>query len=211
MTPMPPLPPATRRHIALLLPATAALSACAGGLWPSPTPLPTRYTWASPSPTSPMVEQLQPGRPVLLLAPPSAAPELQGTELLYLGPNGALQPYAHSSWSAPPAQALPALLQPALAASGAFAAVLLSPSAARPQLRLETHLGRLQHEPSRGEMLVQLNAVLINLNTRQPLGSRSFMLRQPVAQPQAASAVAAAQTLGHRLAAEVAQWCAGLL
>jgi ABC-type uncharacterized transport system auxiliary subunit len=202
------MPPATRRRIALLLPATAALSACAGGLWPSPTPLPTRYTWASPSP---QVEHLQPGRPVLLLAPPTAAPELQGTELLYLGPNGALQPYAYSSWSAPPAQALPALLQPALAASGAFVAVLLSPSAARPQLRLETHLGRLQHEPSRGEMLVQLNAVLINLTTRQPLGSRSFMLRQPVAQAQAASAVAAAQTLGQRLAAEVALWCANLL
>lgn len=205
------LPPTTRRQLALLLPASAALSACAGGLWPSPTPLPTRYTWATPSPLSPMVEHLQPGRPVLLLAPPTAAPELQGTDLLYLGPNSALLPYARSSWSAPPAQALAALLQPALAASGAFAAVLLSPSAARPGLRLETHLGRLQHEPGSGEMVVQLNAVLINLTTRQPLGSRSFALRQPVAQAQAASAVAAAQALGHRLAAELAQWCAGLL
>jgi hypothetical protein len=35
--------------------------------------------------------------------------------------------------------------------------------------------------------------------------------QMPVAQPQAASAVAAAQTLGHRLAAEVALWCASLL
>jgi cholesterol transport system auxiliary component len=201
-------PSATRRQLTLLLPASAALSACAGGLWPSPTPLPTRYTWAIPSP---MVEHLQPGRPVLLLAPPTAATELQGTDLLYLGPNSALLPYARSSWSAPPAQALAALLQPALAASGAFAAVLLSPSAARPGLRLETHLGRLQHEPGSGEMVVHLNAVLINLTTRQPLGSRSFALRQPVDQAQAASAVAAAQALGHRLAAEVAQWCAGLL
>ena len=206
---------ATRRQLTLLLPATAlgSLSACAGGLWPSPSPLPTRYAWAASAPPQqpPGPVRAAPGRPVLLLAPPSAAAELQGSDLLYLSPSGVLQPYAHSSWSAPPAQALPALLQPPLAASGAFAAVLSGSSAVRPDLRLETHLGRLQHEPGSGQMVVALDAVLIHVATRRPLATRSFLLRQSVSQANAAGAVAAAQQLGAQLAAAVAQWCGAAL
>jgi cholesterol transport system auxiliary component len=199
---------AYRRSITLALPASL-LSACSGGLWPAVAPLPTRFALEEPSMPRPVAALAATG-PVLLMAPPSMAAELEGVELHYVDAEGALHAYADNAWSAPPARLLQPLLQRALEGTGAFAAVLMDASAARPALRLETHLARLQHDLQAGQFTLQLSAVLIELRTRKTLGTQTFSLRQPVERANAASAVRAARQASQQLAAQLARWCARL-
>ncbi len=200
---------ANRRSFTWALPA-GLLSACSSGLWPTVAPLPTRFALDELSMARP-VTALGAKGPVLLMATPGMAPDLAGVELHYIDAEGALHAYADNAWSAPPAWLLQPLLQRALSDTGAFAAVLMDASAARPDLRLETRLARLQHEVQAGQFTLQLSAVLIDLRTRQPLGTQTFSLRQPVERADAPSAVRAARQASQQLAAQLATWCARLV
>jgi cholesterol transport system auxiliary component len=194
-----------RRALALGLPL-GLLSACAGGLWPKVALPPTRYALdAEPRPAR--LQSAPATGPVLLMAAPEMAPDMEGTDLHYLDAQGALRSYANSAWSAPPALLLQPLLQRALEETGVFAAVLNSPSAARPDLRLETQLTHLQHELASGRVSLQLNGLLLKVQNRQPLGSRRFSLNLAVERADALAAVAAARQLSQSLATELAAWC----
>ncbi len=197
-----------RRFITLALPA-GLLNACSGSLWPTVAPLPTRFALDDPSMPRPMATLALKGS-VLLLAPPGMASELEGVELHYVDAEGALHVYADNAWSAPPARLLQPLLQRALEGTDTFVAVLIESSAARPELRLETRLARFQHDLQAGQFTLQLSAVLIELRSRQTLGTQTFSLRQPVERADAASAVRAARQVSQQLAAQLARWCARL-
>lgn len=87
-----------------------------------------------------------------------------------------LEYFAHSEWVDPPARMLGALLVEALAHTGAFRAVVLTPGAAAGDLRLDTEIIRLQHEfqtrPSR--VRFTLRAYLVDDKTRRVLAWREF-------------------------------------
>lgn len=114
--------------------------------------------------------------PTLMINPPHAAAGFDSARIIYVREPHKLEYFAHSEWVDPPARMLGALLVDALARSGAFRAVVLTPGAAAGDLRLDTEIIRLQHEfqtqPSR--VRFTLRAYLVDDKTRRVLAWREF-------------------------------------
>ncbi len=114
--------------------------------------------------------------PTLILNPPHAAAGFDSSRIIYVRQLHKLEYFAHSEWVDPPARMLAPLLVAAVERTGAFRAVVLTPSAAAGDLRLDTEIVRLQHEfgtlPSR--VRFTLRATLVDALTRRVLGSREF-------------------------------------
>ncbi len=158
--------------------ATAALALMAicgcSALSPSTTPPPSYYSLnrlpgavalAAPA-----------AAPTLIINPPQAAAGFDSARIIYLREQHKLEYFAHGEWVDPPPHMLGDLLVAALEQSGAFRAVLLAPSAAVGDLRLDTEIIRLQHEfetrPSR--VRFTLRATLVDDKTRRVLATREF-------------------------------------
>ena len=84
--------------------------------------------------------------PTLIVNPPHAAAGFDSPRIIYVREAHKLEYFAHSEWVDPPARMLAPLLVAAVENSGAFRAVVLTPSAAAGDLRLDTEIIRLQHE-----------------------------------------------------------------
>ena len=155
--------------------ALLALGAC-GALSPSATPRSLFYTLdrqAGPAVAS--TPASQPG-PTLIVSPTHAAAGFDSSRIIYLREAHRLDYYAHSEWVDPPARMLMPLLVAAAQASGAFQAVVLTPSAAAGDLRLDSEIIRLQHDfrsrPSRVHFSLRL--YLVDSKTRRMLAWREF-------------------------------------
>jgi cholesterol transport system auxiliary component len=141
---------------------------------PAATPHPSFYsldsvrieTRATPSPTA----------PTLIVNPPHAASGFDSQRIIYVRAAHQLEYFAHSEWVDTPARMLAPLILSAVEHSGAFRAVVLTPSAAAGDMRLDTEIVRLQHEfasqPSR--VRFTLRAYLVENTTRQVLAWREF-------------------------------------
>jgi cholesterol transport system auxiliary component len=96
--------------------------------------------------------------------------------MVYVRQANQLERYAHNEWVDTPARMLAPLIVSALEQSGAFRAVVLTPSTVAGDLRLDTEVQRLQHEflsqPSR--MRLTLRAYLVDIVTRRVLATRDF-------------------------------------
>ena len=83
---------------------------------------------------------------------------------------------AHSEWIDTPARMLTPLIVAAIEQSGGYQAVVLTPSAAVGELRLDTEIVRLHYEldrqPSRVHFI--LRAYIVDTKSRQVLGWREF-------------------------------------
>jgi hypothetical protein len=79
-----------------------------------------------------------------------------------------LEYYAQSEWVDTPARMLAPLIVSAIENTGAFRAVILTPSAATGELRLHTEIIRLQHDLSAqpGRVVFTLRAYLVDTTTR---------------------------------------------
>jgi len=112
----------------------------------------------------------------LTLSTPRAAAGFDGQRIIYLRRPHALDHYAYNEWSDTPARMLAPLIVRALERSGAFRAVVQTPSTAAGDMRLDTEVMRLQHEfletPSR--VRFTLRATLVDNATRRVLGAREF-------------------------------------
>ena len=112
--------------------------------------------------------------PTLLVNPTHAAAGFDSPRIIYVREPHKLEYFAHSEWVDPPARMLAPLLVATLAGSGAFRAVMLTPSAAAGDMRLDTEIVRLQHEfqaqPSR--VRFTLRAYLVDDKTRRVLARR---------------------------------------
>jgi len=132
-----------------------------------------RNAWpvSAPSPTA-----SSKARPTLIISPPHASAGLDSTRIIYVQSDHTLSYFAHNEWVDPPARMLGTLLVSALGSSGAFRAVVLSPSAATGELRLDTDLVRLQQDfqtqPSRVQFT--LRATLVHDKSRRVLAWRTF-------------------------------------
>ena len=112
----------------------------------------------------------------LVVHPPRAAAGFDSQRIIYVRQAHRLEYYAHNEWIDTPARMLAPLIVAAIERSGAFRAVLLTPSTAAGDLRLETEVMRLQHEflgrPSRVHFTLRAN--LVYNATRRVIASREF-------------------------------------
>ena len=156
--------------VALSLMAVCGCSA----LSPSTTLPPDFYSLNSLSGASTVA--VATAAPTLIIDPPHAAAGFDSARIIYLRELHKLEYFAHSEWVDPPARMLGPLLVAAIENSGGFRAVVLAPSAAAGELRLDTEIIRLQHEfqtkPSR--VRFTLRATLIDARTHRVLARREF-------------------------------------
>jgi len=199
---------------ALLLSALVLLAGCAGGLFPKPPSAPQRFTLDDAAlmvvpPPAASTSVL--GTPTLLIAPPRAAAGYDSTRMLYLRQSRQLEAFAFHEWVDTPAQMLAPLLLRSLQASGAFRAVLVGPTAASSNWRLETELVRLQQDFTRQPSRVRLSlrAVLVDSAARQVIAWRDFDESVVAASEDATGGAAAAQQAAQRVLAALAAFCAG--
>ncbi len=163
--------------------AVALLLTLIGGcdaLNPKVTPQPSFYALdnarfkavaAIPAPTTQQRTAL-----TLIVNPPHAAAGFDSQHIIYVRETHKLEYYAHNEWIDTPARMLAPLIVAAIESSGTFRAVVLTPSAAAGNLRLDTEIVRLQHELNSqpGRVRFTLRAYLVDNSTREVLAWREF-------------------------------------
>jgi len=117
------------------------------------------------------------GGRTLIVSPLTAAPGFDSPRIVYLRQPHQLAHYAQSEWVDTPARMLAPQVVAALAGSGAFAAVVLAPSGAAGELRLDLALLRLQHDftgGARSQVRLTLRATLVDTASRRVREQRVF-------------------------------------
>lgn len=150
--------------------------------------------------------------PVLLVQTPTAAAGFDSKHMVYERTPLQLEWFTQSNWVDTPARMLAPLLLQALQASGLFRAVLLAPSTARSDLRLDSEIVRLQQsflqQPSQLRLTLQLT--LTDSRTREVLAWRQLDVVQDCASEDArggsAAASAAVQQALQQLSDFVRTW-----
>ena len=204
-----------RRRLALA--GLAAWLALAGGcsttLWPKPPQEPALYALgvaapASPSAGAPRASAVS--KTTLLVNPPRAAAGFETRHIVYLREPNRIEYFAYSQWVDTPAQMLAPLIVRAIERSGAFDAVLLAPSAAAGQWRLDTEVIRLQQDfgASPSQVRFTLRAVLLDSATRRVVAVRELDASVPAATDDTAGGVAAANAAVQRVLGELAAFVA---
>lgn len=148
--------------------------------------------------------------PTLIVNPPRADAGFGSQRILYVRETHKLEYFAHSEWIDPPARMLAPLVLAALHDSGAFRAVVLTPSAAAADLRLDTGIVRLQHEfldkPSR--VRFTLRATLVDERSRRVVAWREFDETVPAGSEDPYGGVVAANLAVQAVLAKLAAFCA---
>ena len=186
---------------------TLTLCAC-GTLGPTPSAPPALYSLDGAADTAPGAPRM--AAPTLIVSPPHAAAGYASQRIAYVRAAHQLEYYAHSEWADPPARMIAPLIVTALEAGGNFRAVVLTPSVATGELRLDTEITRLQHDllSQPGRVRLTLRAYLIDNTTRSVLAWREFDERVAVTREDPYGAVIAANQAVRKVLAELADFCA---
>lgn len=114
--------------------------------------------------------------PTLIVNSPHAASGFDSQRIIYVREAHKLEYFAHSEWVDTPARMIEPLIIAAIESSATFRAVVLTPSAAAGDLRLDTEIIRLQQDFASPPSHVRftLRAYLVNNTTRRVLGWREF-------------------------------------
>ncbi len=148
--------------------------------------------------------------PTLMLSPPHGAAGFDSPRMLYLRQAHQREYFAHSEWVDTPARMLAPLMVAALANSGAFRAVVLTPSAANGELRLDTEILRLEQDfattPSRVHFT--LRAWLVTTKSRRVVAWRDFDESAPAETDDPRGGVLAANRAVQGVLASLAGFCA---
>jgi cholesterol transport system auxiliary component len=145
----------------------------------------------------------------LIVATPRAAAGFDSRRMMYLRRGDELEYFAHNEWIDTPARMLAPLIVAAVEARGAYRAVVLTPSPATGQVRLETEILRLQQEflgaPSR--VRFTLRAQLVESGTRRVVASREFEAVAAAPSENPRGGVTAAHEAVRKVLGEVADFC----
>ena len=196
------------------LSATVSLVTLASGcglLQPATTPQPALYSLDSPSRTAvPVVPMVRTAVSILIVNPPHAAAGFDSSRIIYTREPHKLEYFAHSEWVDPPARMLAPLVVAAIENTGAFRAVIPTPSAATGNLRLDTEIIRLQHEfgttPSRVHFT--LRAYIVDHATRRVLAQREFDAAVPAPSEDPYGGVVAANRAVQIVLEDLSVFCA---
>lgn len=194
-----------------------ALAAGCSAIRPKATVQPAYYSLDSSKldtrsdPASPTLQPtLPPNALTLIVNPPHAASGFDSQRILYVRNEHQLEYFAHSEWVDTPARMLAPLIVSAVERSRAFRAVVLTPSAAAGDLRLDSEIVRLQHEfgsqPSR--VRFTLRAYLVDNSTRRVLAWREFDATEPSPSEDPYGGVIAANRAVRKVLQELANFCA---
>jgi cholesterol transport system auxiliary component len=114
--------------------------------------------------------------PTLIVNPTHAAAGFDSRHIFYLREPHKLEYFAQHEWVDTPARMIAPLIVASFANSAAFRAVVLAPSSAAADLRLDTEIVRLQQEFSSQPSRVRftLRAYLLDTTTRRVLAARDF-------------------------------------
>jgi cholesterol transport system auxiliary component len=188
-----------------------ALGAC-GTLRPTTTPNTAFYTFerASAARTAAPRASAAATAPTLIINPTHAAAGFDSQRIIYVREPHKLEYFAHSEWVDPPARMLAPLLVAAIEMSAAFRAVVLTPSAASGDLRLDSEIIRLQHQfgtlPS--QVRFTLRAYLVDDKSRRVLAWREFDTAVPAVSEDAYGGVVAANRALQSVLEDLAAFCA---
>jgi cholesterol transport system auxiliary component len=146
--------------------------------------------------------------PTLIINPPHAAAGFDSQRIIYIREAHKLEYFAHSEWVDSPARMLGALLVTAIVRTGTFGAIVLSPSSASGDQRLDIEIIRLQHnfqtQPSRAQLT--LRAYLLDEATRRVLAWKEFEGEALSATETAQSGVSAANIAAQDVLDQLAQF-----
>lgn len=206
---------ARRALLAGLLGGLAALGGCGASLLPKPPQQPALYALddaaraTAPAP-APVPRTTAAPTPTLLVNPPRAAAGFDTRNIAYLRQPHQIEYFAFSQWVDTPAQMLAPLIARSIERSGAFDAVLLAPTAATGELRLDTEVIRLQQEfgSTPSQVRVTLRAVLLDSRTRRVVALREFDVSVAAPSDDAPGGVAAANRAVQQLLEELSAFVA---
>lgn len=147
--------------------------------------------------------------PTLIVNPPYAASGFDSQRIIYVREIHQLEYFAHSEWVDTPARMIMPLIVAAVEDSGAFRAVVRTPSAASGDLRLNTEIIRLQQDfgsqPS--HVRFTLRAYMVDNTTRQVLAQREFDAIVAATADDPRSGVEAANRAVHEVLESLAVFC----
>jgi cholesterol transport system auxiliary component len=185
-----------------------------GALAPALSPHPTFYTLAgtrtTATPATPAPPHASVTAPTLIVTAPHAAAGFDSQRIMYVRQADQLEYFAHNEWIDTPARMLAPRIVAAVESSGAFRAVVQTPSPAAGEMRLDTEILRLQHEflstPSR--VRFTLRAYLVESATRRVIASREFDAAVPAASEDAYGGVMAANRAVQTVLENLSAFCA---
>ena len=146
----------------------------------------------------------------LIINPPHATAGFDSPRIIYVREIHKLEYFSHNEWADTPARMLAPLVVAAVENSGTFRAVVLTPSSAAGDLRLDVEIIRLQHEfhtqPSR--VRFTLRAYIVDNTTRRVLAWREFDETVPAASEDPYGGVVAANRAVQAVLGNLADFCA---
>ncbi|MGZ3159079.1 MAG: ABC-type transport auxiliary lipoprotein family protein [Burkholderiaceae bacterium] len=201
--------PSSIKLISALIVGTCFLSACSA-LMPADVAQPKLYSFDDAQPMVQHAPPMKAGAPTLVIGTLRAAAGFDSTQMIYLRQPHKLEFFRESQWVNTPAIMLSPLVATALERSGAFGAVVQTPTSVPGQFRLELEIIRLQQEftsqPSREHFT--LRAHILNPATRQVVAWREFDAIVPAASDDPYGGVMAANQAVRTVIAELSAFCA---
>jgi cholesterol transport system auxiliary component len=190
------------------------LNAGCGALFAKAAVQPSFYTLdsapAAPRAATSSVSQVMTAAPTLIINPPSAASGFDSRHIIYVRGSHTHEYFSHSEWVDTPARMLAPLIVAAIEKGGAFRAVLLSPSVAAADFRLDTEIMRLEQDfvdqPSR--VRFTLRAYVVDDATRRVIAWREFDETVAAASEDPYGGVVAANRAVQIVLEELADFCA---
>jgi len=196
--------------VAACVVACAALAGC-GSLFGPPPPAPHYWVLdAAERSSTAVAPAAAASAPVIVVATPRAAAGFDTDRIVYVREAHQLEPYAENQWIDTPARMLLPLVGESLARTGAFGAVLNTPSPAEGAWRLETTIVRLQHEVPEARVRFTLRATMVDQPRRAVVAAREFEAVAPTPSVNPAGAVAAANAAVADVLRQLDDWCTGV-
>ena len=129
---------------------------------------------------------------------------------MYVRHANQLEYFAHNEWIDTPARMLAPLIVAAVEDTGAFRAVVQTPSTATGEIRLDTEILHFQHEflgtPS--QVRFTLRAYLVESATRRVIASRGFEAAVPATSEDPYAGVVAANRAVQMVLEDLSAFCA---
>ncbi len=192
--------------------ALVLLGGCSALLPPPPPPDNIYLLEARTAPVAALARPVSPPKHDLVLAVsmPRARAGFDTAQMVWVRQAHRLEVYSRNRWADTPARMLAPLLAQTLERSGAFHAVMQTPSGVSAVLRLDTELIRLQQDFSVQPSKVRftLGAQLIDIGTRRVIASAEFDETENAATEDAYGGVRAANLALERLLVRLAAFCA---
>jgi len=201
------------RSTPLLAVLALALAGGCSALKPQSTDRPTLYSLAEAAEPPAAVANARPraaAGPTLVVAPPHAAAGFDSRRMIYLRQADKPEYFAHNEWIDTPARMLTPLIISAVEASGAFRAVVATPSPATGEIRLDTEVLRLQQDftSTPSQVRFTLRAYLVENATRRVIATREFDAVVPAPSEDPHGGVVAASKAVRKVLGELSAFCA---